>query len=126
MKRASFTVEASLIIPLCTIIIIMLIYAVFVMHDRAYAYMEIGEFAEENRILSDDANEIKEMLKKECERHLFVSSIDNIELEYGKVNLIVKAKLKCRAGIFGKCNIKGRYYIADYAKTIRAIEVIKQ
>ena len=40
MKRASFTAEAAFVIPICVFIIIVLVYTVFVMHDRACIYIE--------------------------------------------------------------------------------------
>lgn len=49
LKKGSFTVEAALIIPLITGIIIILIHAVLVMHDRGYVYMKLSEICRDRR-----------------------------------------------------------------------------
>ncbi len=134
MKRASLTVEAALIIPMCVMIIIVLIYTVFVMHDRAYVYMEIGKIAEESRKCGNtvkcNAQEYEEKaeaaLEKRCLNHLFVCNMEGIRVKYGSMNITVNAKLKCSIKMFDDFNIESRYYIADYSNIIRGIKIAEK
>lgn len=128
MKRASFTVEAAFVIPICIFIIIALIYTVFVMHDRACVYMEMGKYAEEVMEDYEDNREKKEEalqeLKNRCQKRMFICNIEDMNMEYGIINLIIRSRLTCRMRIFGEYNIENRYYNADYSRIIRGIEIV--
>ena len=131
MKKASFTVEAAFVMPVCIFIIIVLIYTVFIMHDRACLYIEAGKFAEENRLrtYADTAKEqaaLKKELQERCEKHLFVCSIKDMEIKYNMLNVVIRLKITSSIKIFGEYDMNSKYYIADYSRTIRSLEAVKQ
>ena len=56
---------------------------------------------------------------------MFVCRLEGVDIECGGLNLVIKSKLTCGMKIFDGYNIKNKYYIADYSKMIRGIEIIK-
>lgn len=119
LKKGSFTVEAALIIPLITGIIIILIHAVLVMHDRGYVYMKLSEYAETGDDFTND-------IYNECEKHLFISNVSDITFESTYSENVISAVICTKSSIFKDRHITVKRYVPDYCKYIRSQELFAE
>ena len=103
LKKGSFTVEAALIIPLITGIIIILIHAVLVMHDRGYVYMKLSEYAETGDDFTND-----------------------ITYESTYSENVISAVICTKSSIFKERHITVKRYVPDYCKYIRSQELFAE
>ncbi len=116
-KSGSFTVEAALVIPIITFVIIILIHTILIMHDRGYAYMKLSEYAQTGADITDN-------VYKECNRRLFVSSIYDIEYESTFSECIIKGVIRTNSRIFKDRPVTVRRYAPDYCRYIRSQNII--
>lgn len=117
IKNGSFTVEAALIIPIITGIIIILIHTLLVMHDRGYVYMKLSEYAQTGEDITDEIYE-------ECKKHLFVSSVSDIVYENTYSEYVISGVISTKSSIFQNRSMTVKRYIPDYCRYIRSQEII--